>query len=84
MSYPIATVDKRGVNGGFGAGLSSANWFRWNVASYYLKGGFDDTRFYDSEGGRYSVKTIELSKPTIWQYLYDRVAGLVIWGNGRY
>ncbi|HSF93562.1 MAG TPA: hypothetical protein VLA52_00935 [Thermohalobaculum sp.] len=71
MTYPIAALKKDVLMGGRNAGLSSPRRWDFNIADYYMKGGFDGAIFYDSEGRKFKVVKIMLSPSQWWYYLGD-------------
>ena len=77
LKFPIAIVMPHGLLGGWSADLKSPSRYRWNLASYYLKGGYDDVTIYDSAGRQFEVELIELRKPAWWRYVLDRLGGSV-------
>lgn len=81
LKYPIAIQQDHSLVGGWGAGLNKSSRFNWNVASYYLKGGYDDAIIFDSAGRQFEVIAIELRKPEWWRYVLDRLGYLLVLPN---
>jgi len=81
LTFPIAVEDPGQLLGGVSAGLGKPASFDWNVASYYLKGGYDDVIIYDSDGRRFEVESIELTSPQWWRYVLDRLGHLIVIPN---
>jgi len=81
LKFPIAIVMPHGLLGGWSAGLKSPSTYSWKIASYYLKGGYDDVTIYDSAGRQFEVELIELRKPAWWRYVLNRLGYLLILPN---
>ncbi len=78
LKFPIAVLKPNSLMGGKNAGLSRPSSFNEKVASYYLKGGYDDALLYDSDGNEFSVRSIEFGKVSP----LARVKELLHWTSG--
>ena len=76
ITYPIAILEPDGLSGGKHGGGGSSR--RWNHCddSFFLEGGIDDVIIYDSDGRKFIVEKIYLSKVKA----YDIVFGYLING----
>lgn len=78
LKFPIAVLRPGSLIGGEAAGLGSAKWYDFNLASYYLKGAYDNATIYDSNGEKYVVVSIELTRPNWVHYLLDLAGNFFI------
>lgn len=78
LKFPIAILGPNILMGGKASGLSKPARFNFNIAEYYLDGGYSDTTIYDADGGKYSVDKIEFTKPSLWYYFGERAGNFFI------
>lgn len=64
--------------GGRNAGLHKSAEFDFNVAEFYLKGGYDDAVIFDASGREFQVQSIEFRKPSWVHYFLRRAGNLFI------
>ena len=57
LTYPIAVLRPDLLAGGKNGGFGSPRRWAYNIADYYLKGGFDDAVFYDAPNVGYFAQT---------------------------
>ncbi|WP_147249817.1 hypothetical protein [Yoonia sp. 1_MG-2023] len=74
LNYPIAIQGPNSVMGGKHAGLSSPRRWRGNDSGYYLRGEFQGSIIYSSDGGRFEVEKIFLKPLTLIDKLVSTVA----------
>lgn len=74
LNYPIAIQEPNSVMGGKNAGLSSPRRWRGNDSGYYLRGGFQNSIIYSSDGGRFEIGKIFLRPLNLFDKLVSTVA----------
>lgn len=78
IEFPIAVLRPLSLMGGRNANLHKVGRFDYNLASYYLRGGYDDARIYDATGGGFEVEEIRLYQPVWWQDFLSRAVNLFL------
>lgn len=78
IEFPIAILRPNSLMGGRNAGLHTVRRFSFNIADYYLKGGYDAVTIYDSLGREFAINRIEMRKPHWVHYFLQRADNLFI------
>lgn len=82
LKFPILMRHRNELQAGRGALLDSnaSRRFDWVWTTPFEDGRYDDAEIIDADGQAYRVEKIIFTRPTIWQYLIDRLGSFLVFG----